>query len=413
MEVAPLTNQNIPPVSAAEAGVLSRLRDSEVLELTRDLIRIPGHQDLPQQEADVARHLAAVLRREGLDVELSEVEPGRPNVIARLRGTGGGYTLLFNGHIDTIPAYDMPDAFTPRLEGNRLYGRGAVDMLGAVAAMAQAMIVLKRSGLSLPGDLVLTAVVGEENGSPGTHHLVKTGIQADFAIIGEATGMEVAVAHRGISWFEVVFHGVSTHGSVPDKGINAIYHASRFVRAIEEELVPRLRTRTHPLMNHSTVNLGVIGGGTRPTMVPERCTVQLDRRWVPGETPASVMAEIQEILDRLAAADPQFRAELHEMKETANFEHWYLDCPVDAPVVQELVRATGALTGRPAPIVGVGYWTDAALLGKQGGVPSVVCGPGDIVQAHSSAEYVTTDQLYLAARVYLLTALRLLSATRK
>lgn len=395
-------------LSAAETSLLSLAEDGALLRLTEELIRIPGHQDLPQKEADVAHFLAERLREEGLEVELQEVEPGRPNLIARLRGTGGGPTLLLNGHVDTIPGYDMPDPYTPRLVGDRLYGRGSVDMLGAVAAMAMAMVTLKRSGRPLKGDLVLTAVVGEENGSPGTHHLVTQGIKADFAIVGEPTMMQIAVAHRAISWFEVTFHGVATHGSVPEKGVNAIYHAGRFLRLVEERLVPQISQRQHPLMGRSTLNVGVIGGGTRPTMVPERCAIQMDRRWVPGETPESVRAQIQALVNEVAAADPQVRADLREMDETSNFEHWYLDCPVEGPVVQALTGTTRDLVAVPSEIRGEGYWTDGALLSKQGGIPTVVCGPGDIAQAHSSAEYISTGQLFLAQRVYLLTALRLL-----
>ena len=393
-----------------EAALLASVDDALVLRLTEELIRIPGHQELPQQEADKVRFLAGVLRREGIAVDLPEVEPGRPNLLARLRGTGGGPTLLFNGHLDTIPAYDMADAFVPRYEGNRLYGRGAVDMLGAVAAMAAVLIQCRRAGTALRGDLLLTAVVGEENGSPGTYHLVQQGVKADFAVVGEATGMRVALGHRGITWLEVTFNGVATHGSVPERGVNAVYHAGRFLRAVETELIPTLDARRHPLLDRSTVNVGVIWGGTRPTMVPERCTIRLDRRWLPGETPASVRGEVQAILDRLAAADPQFKAEVHEMPETSNFVHYPLECPADHPAAALLAAAVGdaAATGRQ-PVVGVQYWTDGALLSHQGGIPTVVCGPGDIAQAHSSAEYVGTDQLALAVRSYLLMALRYLA----
>jgi acetylornithine deacetylase/succinyl-diaminopimelate desuccinylase len=245
---------------------------------------------------------------------------------------------------------------------------------------------------------MLTGVAGEENGSPGMRALVESGVRADFAIVGEPTMMRVGRAHKGAMWVRATFRGLATHGSVPQNGINAVEHAARFVTAVAHELTPVLTRRTHPLLGSATVNVGVIAGGDRPPMVPARCVVELDRRWLPGEKHAGVLAEIRAV----AMADPRADVTVEEMDGTASFVHTPLDCPADDPYLRTLLEVTG---GEP---VGLQFWTDGALLAAHG-TPAVVCGPGDIAQAHSLDEWVAVDQLERAAEVYFAFAARMLS----
>ena len=364
------------------------------------LIAIEGHQDHPGEERAVADYLAERLRGCGAEVDRQPVdEHGRVNVIGRLRGSRPGPTLMFNAHLDTVPPYGM--SIEPRVVDGRLLGRGAADMKGALAAML-AVVDRLAPDRDFAGELLLTGVAGEENGSPGTRALVAAGIRADFAIVGEPTMMRAGRAHKGAMWARATFRGVATHGSVPGNGINAIQHAARFVTAVETGLTPVLQRRTHPLLGPATVNVGVIAGGDRPPMVPASCTVALDRRWLPGEEHADVLAEIRAVAEGLRISDPRVDVTVDEMDGTGTFVHAPLDCPRDNPHLRMLCDLLG---DEP---VGLQFWTDGALLAAHG-TPAVVCGPGDIAQAHSLDEWVSVDQLGRAAEVYFAIAARMLS----
>jgi succinyl-diaminopimelate desuccinylase len=376
-------------------------QDPIVAEAAR-LIAIEGHQDHPGDERAVADYVADRLRRCGADVRLQPVDDGRMNVIARVRGDRPGPTLMLNAHLDTVPPYTMTDALVPRVEDGRLWGRGAADMKGALAAMIAVVERVAATDRTFAGELLFTAVAGEENGSPGMRTLVEAGVGADFAIVGEPTMLRVGRAHKGAMWAEATFRGVATHGSVPHNGVNAVYHAARFVTAVERDLVPALDRRRHPLLGPATVNVGVVAGGDRPPMVPASCVVQLDRRWLPAEKHGEVLDELRAIVARLHSADPRVDATIAEMPGTASFVHAPLDCPPDNPYLRMLCEVVAT---EP---VGLQFWTDGALLAATG-TPAVVCGPGDIAQAHSLAEWVALDQLRGAADVYFAMAARMLS----
>lgn len=395
---------------AAARRLVSRIDHEAVLDLAGRLIRTQGHQDLPAQERAVAELVAAELRDRlpgsRCEVSLQDVEEDRANVTAVVRGGMPGPTLMLNAHLDTVPGYDMPDAYEPTVRDGRLYGRGAVDMKGALAAMLTCLEALSAPDVAFHGELVLTAVAGEESGSAGMQALAegRSGVgdrnRADFAIVGEPTSMRVARAHKGAMWIEAEFAGVATHGSVPHEGINAAYHAARFITAVETDLVPRLTGRTHPVLGSATVNVGVVRGGDRPPMVPARCSVQLDRRWLPGERHGDVLDEVRGIVTELRRADPRVRAVVREMEGTSTFVHAPLECPADHPGLLLLSEVVGErLPGSGDPI-GVNFWTDGALLAAGTGTPTVVCGPGDIGQAHSLDEWVSLDQLRSATEVY-------------
>jgi acetylornithine deacetylase/succinyl-diaminopimelate desuccinylase len=204
-------------------------------------------------------------------------------------------------------------------------------------------------------------------------------------------------------WAQATFRGIATHGSVPQNGVNAVYHAARFIIAVERDLAPRLATRRHPLLGAATVNVGVVAGGDRPPMVPASCVVQLDRRWLPSEKHEEVLDEIRQVVEELRRADPRVDATVEEMAGTSGFVHVPLDCPAGDKYLGMLCD----LAGDPEP-VGLQFWTDGALLAAAG-TPAVVCGPGDIAQAHSLDEWVAVDQLRDAADVYFGMAARMLS----
>lgn len=400
--------------------LVQRADHDAVVDLAGRLIRTEGHQDLPTQERAVAELLAAELsdRLPGdrSAVSLQAVDGDRANVTAVVRGRARGPTLMLNAHLDTVPGYGMPDAYRPVVRDGRLYGRGAVDMKSALAAMVTCLEVMSAPDIGFRGELVLTAVAGEESGSAGMQALTAgpspsgVPVSADFAIVGEPTSMKVARAHKGAMWIEVDFEGVATHGSVPHEGVNAAYHAARFVTAVESQLVPRLSGRTHPALGSATVNVGVVRGGDRPPMVPARCSVQLDRRWLPYERHDEVLDEIGEIVRELRRADPRLSAVVREMEGTSAFVHAPLECPADHPGVVSLAEVVAERVPGAGEPVGVNFWTDGALLAARTGTPTVVCGPGDIAQAHSLDEWVALDQLRAATEVYVEFAARFLCA---
>jgi acetylornithine deacetylase/succinyl-diaminopimelate desuccinylase len=373
----------------------------DVVDEAARLIAIEGHQDHPAEERAVADYLAGRLRGCGAEVELQPVGDGRVNVVARVRGSRPGPALMLNAHLDTVPPYGMTEALDPRVEDGRLRGRGAADMKGALAAMIT--VVERLAGADFAGELLLTGVAGEENGSPGMRALTEAGIGADFAIVGEPTMLRAGRAHKGAMWAQATFRGIATHGSVPQNGVNAVYHAARFITAVERDLAPRLALRRHPLLGAATVNVGVVAGGDRPPMVPASCVVALDRRWLPAERHGEVLDEIRHLIAELRRADPAIDATVEEMAGTSAFVHAPLDCPADNRYLAMLCD----VLDDPEP-VGLQFWTDGALLAAAG-TPAVVCGPGDIAQAHSLDEWVTVDQLHAAAGVYFGMAARMLS----
>jgi acetylornithine deacetylase/succinyl-diaminopimelate desuccinylase len=389
----------------------------ELLDLACNLIQIPSSRDVPGQEREIGLFLAAWLRDAGLEVELQEVENERYNVLARLRGEKDGPSLMLNGHLDTVPApATMKIApYEPKVMGGRLYGLGAADMKGGLAAMAYAMITLKRASTSLCGDLIFAGVVGEESGSLGTEHLVKHGLQAEMAIVGEPTDLAIVTAHKGVERLRIVVKGKAAHASHPEKGVNAIVKAAKLVTAIEERLIPRLKERQDELLGSPTLNIGTIrGGGERPNIVPPSCEIKLDRRWLPGETIPGIFAELQEIIDELRREDPELEAELErdESQGIVRLPHEPLKCPRDHSLVQALEESLQQVGLQPV-ITGASFWTDAALLSTLGKIPAVVFGPGDIAQAHSDSEFIEIEEMIAATRIYALTALKICKSRNK
>lgn len=383
------------------------VKQEELEELLFQLIRIESHQDTPGCEGNLVTFIKSYLEMEKIEVELQPVLEERANLIARVQGNGTGPVLVLNGHTDTVPPYEMKDPFVPCIKDGKIYGRGSVDMKGALAAMMCVLLALKRGGIQPKGDVVFTATIGEESYSPGAYRLVTSGFQADYAIVGEPTGMKVGIAHKGVIWGEAVFFGRSVHGSIPEKGINAIYKACDWIGEIHRSYIPVLKERSHPLLGHPTINIGMIEGGTRPVIVPNQCTVRFERRLLPGETKESAIQELEGILDKLVKKDPEMSGEIREMPVFHGVPHGPFESKADSDLVKALCAAYQEEFHRDTKPCGLGFWTDGALLAQIPGIQTVVCGPGDIAQAHSNEEYIEQEQLLAAYRIYLKTVLNL------
>ena len=376
-----------------------------IVEIASELIKVPGHNEVAEYEYNTALKLAEILRINGVDCETPEADSGRLNVVAKING-GGGPSLLLTTHLDTIPPGTIQDAYQPMVCDGRLYGRGAVDVKGVLASMAAVMIHLKRHSITPPGDVIFAGVAGEESGSVGMRALIASDeLKPDLAVIGEPTELEVAVAHNGILWMEIEFFGKATHGSRPENGINAVYKANDFLCLLREELLPKLAERRHPLTGSSTLNVGVIEGGTRPTVVPANCLVQFDRRFIPGETRESALEELNELLEKLSKNDPDFKHEMRILLGDVGMSLPPLEAKSDDPMIKAVCEITADVLKKQVVPKGMPCWTDAALANAVWKVPSVIIGPGDVAQAHADDEYVELTQLYDSYKLYLELAL--------
>ena len=358
----------------------------EVLPLLERLVEIDSvNRGLGGRgEAEAAEFVASWARGAGLEVEVEEAAPGRPNVIATARGSGGGRTLLLNGHLDTVGFGGMAEPLRPRLDGGRLHGRGAYDMKGGLAACLAA--AAGAAGQGLRGDVVVTAVVDEELGSIGTEAALRR-VRADAAVVAEPTQMRVAIAHKGFVAFEIETQGRAAHGSRPDLGVDAIAKMGPVLVGLDR-LDRELRARPpHPLLGTGSLHAGVISGGDGFSTYPARCLLEAERRTLPGESSGRVEAELEALLAGACRSDPELRAAVRTVAARDPFE-----VSPGEEIVQIVSRHAGA--AEPA---GESFWTDAALISARG-VPTVLFGPGG-EGAHADVEWVSVADVERCAAV--------------
>ncbi len=393
-------------MSSLRVQLEEKFNVDEVVHVTSELVKIESHRDAPGRELLCAQRIAQFFTDWGMEPELAPVLEGRPNVYCTLKGSGGGMSLMLNGHTDTVPAYQMDiPAFEPQSRDGMLYGRGTVDMKGQLACMMVAMRLLCDLHVPLKGDLIFSGVINEEDRSEGTEFLVRNGPHADRCVVGEPTSLAIMVGHRGLEWLEFEFVGKAAHGGTPERGVNAISMAARFIRRVEETLIPELAKRVHPIIGPAVMNFGVIKGGTQPSTVADRCVVQIDRRWVPMEKLDRVLGEYEDILQELKSEDPRFNGAMTRMESNmATMDHMPVDIPLDDPLVVDL-RASLIELGNPAPrIAAFGGWTDASLIGNFAHIPTLIFGPGDLSVAHSRCEFIPVDELRTGTLAYALLA---------
>ncbi len=363
-------------------------------QLLRDLIALPSVNpafipaaDPRAGEQRVAEFLACVAAAGGLEVEFQEVLPGRSNLLARLTPPGKvRQRILLAPHMDTVGVTN-DDQFDPRFQKGRLYGRGACDTKGSIAVYLTALLELAASKTRpLSTEIVLAALIDEENGQSGSRHLARSRFKADLAIVGEPTGLQIVTAHKGDLWLQLETHGKAAHGSRPELGRNAVHQMARIVNLLETDYARLLRRRKHPLLRHPTINVGTISGGRQPNIVPDQCTIRIDRRTIPGEKDSAVKREILTFI--------QSHGLSVRLSDTKRYEPAPpMETDIRRPLVRQLLQA--AAQSKPA---GVDFFTDAGVLASAG-IPCVVFGPGDIAQAHTNDEWVSTRQLETGTRI--------------
>ncbi len=329
-------------------------------------------------EGEIAQRIAAECRAAGLTVDIAEVSPGRPNVVAVLDGKTPGPTLMFCGHMDTVGVSGMTAPFAPVERDGRLYGRGAQDMKGGLAAMLGAAGQMAAEGLAR-GRLIVAAVVDEEHASLGAEALVATW-RADGAVVTEPTDLDVAVAHKGFEWVEVETRGIAAHGSRPRDGRDAVMRMGRVLGRLEAHDRRLQKRDPHPLLGTASLHASRVIGGHEWSSYPERCVLEIERRTLPGEPQGIGRQEVDAILDALRREDEEFEGDARGVFNRTAYE-------VDAgqPLPSMLIDAANGAGCQPGR-VGMSFWSDAAIL-SAAGIPTVLFGPGG-AGLHSREEYV-------------------------
>jgi acetylornithine deacetylase len=347
-------------------------------------------------ETQIAAFIADWAREAGLEARVLEATPGRPSVLARAPGAAAGRTLLLCAHTDTVGIEGMTNPHAPRLEGDRLYGRGAYDMKAGLAAALIAAREAARVGLA--GDVVVAAVCDEEHASLGVQEALRA-VHADAAIVTEPTEMEIVVAHKGFVWSEVRVAGRSAHGSRPQLGVDAIVHMGSVLTELGA-LDTALGAREHALLGRGSVHASVIEGGVELSSYPAQCVLGLERRTLPGETGADVERELAALLERCRAADAALDASQRTLLVREPFE-----IDQDAELVG-VVRAAAAEVLSDAPQAGgASYWADSAFIAAAG-IPTVLFGPSG-EGAHATEEWVSLTDAEAVARILTGVAARL------
>ena len=376
-----------------ESGAAIKLLEELVAIDSVNPSLVPGSRG----EIDVARRIATACMDFGLAVHITEVAPGRPNVVAVLEGRTRGPSLMFCGHMDTVGVTGMDGPFQPVQRDGLLYGRGAQDMKGGIAAMLDAARVLAESGGLERGRLIVAAVIDEEHASLGADALV-TAWRADAAVVTEPTDLQVAIAHKGFEWVEIETRGRAAHGSRPADGRDAILKMGRVLAGLES-LNRRLQAgQAHRFLGTASLHASIISGGTELSSYPDRCVLQVERRTLPNEHLNVGWLELRALLDRLAQEDPEFEAAARPMLSRSAYE---VDPSNGLP---ELVRGAARSLGCDSNVTGMTYWSDAAILGGAG-IPSVLFGPGG-AGLHSRMEHVKIDEVLRCRDILVETARR-------
>jgi succinyl-diaminopimelate desuccinylase len=405
----------------AERHALSFIDDAQLIGWVQDLTRINSvwRPELGLGEEEAARWVEARCREIGLETHFETVAPGRPNVIAFLRGASQrpSRTLMFEGHTDVVTAGDparwTDPPFSATIRDGRIYGRGANDMKAGLCCAIAAIQALKRADVPLNGDIVLGAVCDEEGRMIGIKHFVERG-WADTvtaAIVCEPEENHLCITQKGVMWIHVLIQGVMAHGAMPLTGVNTAYPTARFLDAVhaleERQIVAHGRDAFlgQPSIT-PTVLLSPPRGAGEPqnNVMPGATEIVLDFRLIPGQNPDALAQATETLLKAAIAVDPRLRYEMQvlEVRHPTRTDR-------DDPIVQTLGSAYTSLTGQPPIYGGVPGSTDGTILNAQKGIPIVTCGPGDIYIPHHIDEWVSLDEIKLAARMYVLAAMRYLS----
>lgn len=382
---------------------MSSSSTASVLSLLADLVRInsvnPNYEGgVP--EVELANFVQRYFQQRQIETWRQEVYPQRPNIIARVPGRDASRRIVFEAHLDTVSTAGMSiPPWEPEIRDGRMYGRGACDTKGGMAAMMHALANLSEEAVPPPCDVLFAATIDEEYSYRGVVALCESlppeaqPLRADAAIVAEPTDLRAVIASKGLVRWKIETIGRAAHSAKPHLGVNAIEAMARVVAALEAD-TREMATRTHPLLGAATCNVGVIRGGVQINFVPDRCEIEIDRRLLPGETPESALVHYQTLVDELTGQDPELKVVMHEPMLT--------DVPLETDADCQAVRTMRQVLetiGLDDTPLGVPFCSDASKFGARG-IPSIILGPGSIDQAHAAVEYVDVYQVEQAAEVY-------------
>ncbi len=344
-------------------------------------------------EAALAQYVESFFATRGIETWRQEVFPQRPNVIARAPGRDSQRRIIFEAHMDTVSVSGMSiDPWTAEVRDGRMYGRGACDTKGGMAAMMHALASLQADHVTPPCEVWFAATIDEEFSYRGVVALCQD-VRAEAAVVAEPTLLRGVIASKGVVRWKIETRGKSAHSSKPQLGTNAIEHMAHLIVALQKDTFG-LSAQVHPLLGSASCNVGVIEGGVQVNFVPDQCTIEIDRRMLPGETCEHVLGHYQRLLDSVVAEHPGMDAVMHPPMLT--------DIPLETPADSQAAKQMAAILeamGLDATLIGVPFGSDASKFAAIG-IPSIILGPGSIDQAHAAVEYVDCDQVVKAVSIY-------------
>ena len=379
------------------SDIKSKIKEEEITNLAQELIKIPSDETAGEKE--VCEYLESFLKSLGMKVRLQEVLPNRPNIIAEVIGDEVGKSIMFNGHVDTVPVGDIKkwsmDPYSAIIKDNKLFGRGSTDMKGAIASMIIAMKFIMNNVEKFNGKIIFTGVMAEETTGLGTQKIVEENIKADMAVVGEPSDEKIYRAHKGTMWFNLSTYGKLEHSSESNsESNNAIINMMKLIMEINE-ISKELETIENNLVGHPSINIGLIDGGTKQNMIADSCRISIDRRTLPEEKTEEVLDKLRIRLDGLRSLDDRltFDLEIDTIREA-------VEVVESEQIVQEVKNALNKVINKNPTISGMKATTDMSILVNQGNIPSVIYGPGFIKQAHTVDEFIEVKRLVESSQVY-------------
>jgi len=391
-------------LSYIEKKVVNSISENKVINLAQKMIQIDS-QNPPGNEKELAEFICNILRDIGLKVEFLDFLPNRPNLVGLYESNISKKTLLFDGHLDTVPIGDSTLWTVEPLGGiikeGHLYGRGSVDMKSSISAFICALQTILDLNVTLNGKIIIVLTSDEEISGLGTKKVLEKGYYANAAIVGEPSDLEVNIAHKGVARWRLTVFGKSTHASAPEEGINAIYKMAKVLIKLEELNNTYISSeKRHRILGTPTLNVGIIRGGTKDNIVPDMCEITIDRRLIPGEKLKDVEEELKSILSKISYQDPKFKYKLslyhiHDPAETS---------PKD-PFVILAKKAVKDIIGKESTVEGFVATTEMSHL-TNAGIPSIILGCGNIKTAHTIDENIPIQQIVDLTKIYALIILR-------
>jgi len=371
------------------------MKKNDIIDLLLKLISIPSYRGYKYGVREQAEFLLNFFVNHGIESYLQDLGHNQANIIASI-GKGKQVILLVS-HLDTVEIQGMTVPAYGKRDKDVIYGRGACDMKGGIAAMVSALINLPKE--KLKNKIIFLADAGEEQQSIGAAYFLQSKLSHyDYVIVGEPTNLKPVITHKGMMWVQVTFKGKSAHASFPERGINAIHGASIFIQHVINDLIPKFLKKEDSLLGYPTLNIGKIHGGTGINLVAAECTVNIDRRYLPEEEENEVFEELKEIAHKAACKTKTYVTAI-EMEETSNPRRVPFMIPANHEFIKKICRILEDMHLNSTP-TSVPFWTEAPLFTQNSTIPGIVMGPGDPLLAHTSNEYVHVEEVIQASEIY-------------